>query len=136
MLITIINNIQEISLVHETLLTYMAKLPLDSEDQKKISIAVDEILSNIIFYGFEDHLEHHITLQLKHSEGNIDLEFVDDGIHFDPLEFIHMRQSLPKTDKAGGLGLDIVSKITHQLHYSRIENKIPCHLKSLKLTNK
>lgn len=48
MLITIINNIQEISLVHETLLTYMAKLPLDSEDQK-ISIAVDEILSNIIF---------------------------------------------------------------------------------------
>lgn len=80
MLITIINNIQEISLVHETLLTYMAKLPLDSEDQK-ISIAVDEILSNIIFYGFEDHLEHHITLQLKHSEGNIDLEFVDDGVY-------------------------------------------------------
>ncbi|MBK7373346.1 MAG: ATP-binding protein [Saprospiraceae bacterium] len=123
MLITIINNIQEISLVHETLLTYMAKLPLDSEDQKKISIAVDEILSNIIFYGFEDHLEHHITLQLKHSEGNIDLEFVDDGIHFDPLEFIHMRQSLPKTDKAGGLGLDIVAKLMHQLHYRRIENK-------------
>lgn len=109
--------------VHRKLEAYMSSRYIHDEDCKKISIAVDEILSNIIYYGFEDQQEHSIALQLTTTAQDITLEFSDDGKYFNPLEYIRQHKYMLQEDKAGGLGLGLVHKIAEVMHYDRIENK-------------
>ena len=87
--IMLTNQIKEIEKVHSTLNEYFWKMSIGDYDRKKLFIVVDEILSNIIYYGFEDEQEHIISLHVAPTAEGIELEFTDDGKYFDPLDFIH-----------------------------------------------
>ena len=123
MLINLANKIEEIEIVHQKLQAYLSGKSIDEDDSKKISITADEILSNIIYYGFEDQLEHRISLQLTVTDQTIILEFIDDGKYFNPLEYIQQNNYILQEDKAGGLGLGLVYKLAKSMYYNRIENK-------------
>lgn len=121
--IMLTNQIKEIEKVNSTLNEYFLKLSIGDYDRKKLLIVVDEILSNVIYYGYEDEEEHIISLQLVPSEKGIALEFTDDGKYFDPLDFLQHHPIVTQDEKAGGLGLNLISKLMNHMDYQRKDNK-------------
>ena len=125
MTLEIPNQLKEIENVQARLRDFLKDLPLDDYDRKKIFIAVDEILSNIISYGYEDNARHTIHIRFDATKTGMNMEFIDDGIYFDPIHFVH--HHLPKVqlddEKNGGLGLHLVHRLMNQMQYSRLEDK-------------
>ncbi|MDZ4709105.1 MAG: ATP-binding protein [Saprospiraceae bacterium] len=125
MTLEIANQLREIEKVQIQLVDYLKELPLDDYDRKKIFIAVDEILSNIINYGYDDNERHTIQIRFDATETGMNMEFIDDGKYFDPIHFV--RHHLPKVqlddEKSGGLGLHLVHRLMNQMQYNRVDDK-------------
>lgn len=121
MTIEIANHIKEIKRVHQALDHYLREQSLGEYDRKKVSIAVDEILSNIISYAYDDKGRHVIRVNLDCAEDQLTLEFLDDGKQFDPIEFIRNQgeRSAEDLDRVGGLGLKLVGRLMNRLAYLR-----------------
>ena len=121
MTIEIANHIKEIRKVHQTMARYLREQSLGEYDRKKVSIAVDEILSNIISYAYDDKGRHIIRVNLDCAEDQLTLEFMDDGKQFDPTEFIRTQgeRSAEDMDRVGGLGLKLVGRLMNRLAYQR-----------------
>ena len=88
------------------------------------NLVLEELLSNIIFYGYDDHDEHMIYVSLQHKETKLDITIEDDGIPFNPLEQeeIDLTTSLEDTE-VGGLGIHFVKTLTTDITYKREGNK-------------
>ena len=96
----------------------------------EINLALDELFTNIISYGFRDHLEHLVKIQLMRENGTLTLCVEDDGIPFNPLETKEVE--LPyniEGYKIGGLGIHLVKNFMDQVCYERCEGKNKLTLK-------
>jgi sigma-B regulation protein RsbU (phosphoserine phosphatase) len=85
-----------------------------------ITLAIEEIFSNIIFYGFGDDLDHHITLQLVVEGNTLILTLQDGGIPFNPLNVQVGRREkrLEERDK-GGMGIILAKNLMDRMEYRR-----------------
>jgi anti-sigma regulatory factor (Ser/Thr protein kinase) len=85
-----------------------------------LMVALDEVLSNTIKYGYRDDDPHEIVVQVFLMPGEIVAEVRDDGVWFDPL-------SVPPADlsggfaerRLGGIGLHLVRSLMDDLEYFR-----------------
>ena len=96
----------------------------------EINLALDELFSNIISYGFKDDLEHLVKIQIIRENGTLTLCVEDDGIPFNPLETKEIE--LPcdiESSNIGGIGLQLVKKLMDQVCYERCEGKNKLTLK-------
>ena len=90
----------------------------------EIILCLDELFTNIVSYGFDDDRHHLIqfTLQMDNDVLIIDVE--DGGIPFNPLSKQEPRLPIdPKNIKIGGLGIQIVKKLTNDICYQRNRGK-------------
>lgn len=95
------------------------RLPAEVEFQ--LNVVIDEILSNIIKYGYEDGGKHDIQLRLAINGDVLTLEIEDDGRPFDPLKVAAPDLDLPLAERpVGGLGLYFVRNLTDEAKYERI----------------
>ena len=93
--------------------------------QTQIDIAIDEILSNVAFYGYPDGKgQIRVTVDFPGSEAKVVIAFEDNGIEFNPLEKTDPDVTLAAEDrKIGGLGIFIVKKTMDDVRYERKDNK-------------
>ena len=83
-------------------------------------LMAEEVLTNIIKYGFADEAEHVIEMAVDVSPGQVTLRFRDDGRHFDPLEETETTSERPAGEPpVGGLGLVLVRALADVASYSR-----------------
>lgn len=88
----------------------------------EICLAAEEILMNIISYGFPDpdEQEHEIIVKWLLKDGYFHLEIADEGIQFNPLTLPEPDLNVPVEDrKIGGLGIHFVRKLMHDVKYRR-----------------
>jgi serine/threonine-protein kinase RsbW len=84
------------------------------------NLALDEVLTNLISYAYEDAGEHDIVVRLKVYGEEIALEVEDDGRPFNPLEVTPPRLDVPVDQRpVGGLGIHLVRKVMDGLEYKR-----------------
>jgi anti-sigma regulatory factor (Ser/Thr protein kinase) len=84
---------------------------------------LEELVTNIIAYGYTDKKEHIIFIRIKKSDDILTVEVKDDGRAFNPLD-------MPPPDKSsdleniepGGLGIHLVRKLTDEVFYQRENN--------------
>ena len=89
----------------------------------EIRLVLEEIVTNIISYGYEDRAEHAIAVALVTSEQDITLRIRDDARPFNPLEQPVPDLEIPIEDRGiGGLGIHIVREIMDEIDYKREEN--------------
>lgn len=89
----------------------------------QISLALDELFTNIISYGYRSGGEHDISLSMSADKGVIRISIVDDAAPFDPLSAKLPDVSSPVEARAiGGLGIHFVRSMMDRVAYERVGN--------------
>ena len=83
-------------------------------------LAAEEIGTNIIKYGFDDELEHSITLRVESLADCFRLQILDDGHPFDARQVPEpdLEQSL-EDRQPGSLGISLVRRMVRRMDYER-----------------
>jgi anti-anti-sigma factor len=119
--IRIANQLAEIGKVADLVDDFGRRHSLSERVRHDMSIAVDEIISNIIHYSYRDGAEHRISVSLRLLPGELQAEIVDDGAAFDPVAYHAPRPPGPAKDRAlGGLGLHMVTSLMDNVRYMRL----------------
>jgi anti-sigma regulatory factor (Ser/Thr protein kinase) len=115
--IRIANDMSEIARVADLVDGFGADHALPNEVVVALNVSLDEILNNIISYGYEDAGRHHILVRLRLAPGLVDVVVEDDGKPFDPLAA--PAPDLAAKDRLGGVGLHFVRNLMDELEYAR-----------------
>lgn len=85
-----------------------------------MKLALDEILTNIISYAYDDAREHIIVIRLSLDQEKWTVEVEDDGRPFNPLNAPEPdTKQLLGERPIGGLGIHLVRKLIDELEYRR-----------------
>lgn len=118
------NKIEEMPKVIQFFEDFAFRNDMTTVATQKFNIVLDELLNNIISYGFNDPEEHEIEVkfQLKYLRLIITIE--DDGIPFNPFrnESPDIKLAIDER-KLGGLGVHIVKNLVDEYAYIRQANK-------------
>ncbi len=89
-----------------------------------IDLALDELLTNVISYGFPEGGDHSITVHVDVSETDVTVKISDEGVPFNPLAQDEVDTTLSIDEREiGGLGIHLVKKTMNHLGYERVENR-------------
>lgn len=93
--------------------------------EAQIDIAIDEIYSNIVKYGYEEEGgEVTVSLDISEEPLAMTLSFRDEGKPFNPLERRDPDVTLSAKDrKIGGLGIFMVKKSMDDIRYEYRDGK-------------
>jgi anti-sigma regulatory factor (Ser/Thr protein kinase) len=81
-------------------------------------LALEEMLTNIVKYAYDDHAAHTIEVIAAVIDGKVSLEFRDDGRPFDPLYAPPPSLGEPvKTQRIGGRGVHLVKTFVRDITY-------------------
>ncbi|MBP7828454.1 MAG: ATP-binding protein [Kiritimatiellae bacterium] len=84
------------------------------------SLALEEMLTNIIKYGYDDAAEHRIDIRVESGEKELALTLEDDGHPFDPTALAEPDTSRRVEDRTvGGLGIHLTRKLTDGMTWRR-----------------
>ena len=125
LIVHIKNYLPEIARVTEKYEIFAEENNLSQRIIYDISLCLDEIITNIISYGFDDDDEHIIEIQFHLKDNEIELVFIDDGIEFDPElkeDPVHLKHSVEERP-IGGLGIYLVKKLMDVIKYKRVQDK-------------
>jgi anti-sigma regulatory factor (Ser/Thr protein kinase) len=118
------NKLSELASANQSLTEFGRQHGLPDSVVHDLNLALEEILTNIISYGYTDSGEHEITVQLSVEPGEMRVEVEDDGQPFNPLEAPEADTTKPLEERAvGGLGVHLVRKLMDGLEYQRHEGK-------------
>ncbi len=120
--ILINNNLSEIERLSKAVAEFGEKNNLSSEVIYDVRLALEEVVSNIINYGFEDNYEHQISIEMNLQGETLTMKIKDDGKPFNPLEVKSTNLEKPFDEREiGGMGIYIVRKLMDKILYKREE---------------
>lgn len=119
------NKIEALQRLQESLRGLGKKWELTNALIMNLELVLEEIVSNIIFYGFEDEREHTIEVDFRKLEHEILIRISDDGIPFDltAVESFHDQDKTAEEREIGGLGIHFVKTLVDRIEYRRDQNK-------------
>jgi anti-sigma regulatory factor (Ser/Thr protein kinase) len=118
--ITLKNDLAELARVSQRLNEFGAHQRLGARVLHDLHLALEEILANIISYGYADDREHEITVSLDAQPGEVRVDVEDDGRPFNPLESPEPYTGDSLDDRpVGGLGIHLVRALMDGLEYRR-----------------
>lgn len=130
---TIANDYESLTALAEAITANSKKNGLSKLVSYQLDLAVEELITNIIKYGFDDDNSHQIDVSVTIApEGAVTLTLQDDGHYFNPTE---MAQCKMKThDRAanadnieemnvGGWGLSLVRQNARAFTYERRDGR-------------
>ncbi len=114
------NDSADLARVLDEVDAHLAPLPASPKRKYAVRLALDELLSNVIRYAYDDQAVHRIDLRLE-TGAPFHLTIADDGKPFDPTpDAPPPVLDGPVEDRPiGGLGLHILKKMGLRLAYRR-----------------
>jgi len=90
-----------------------------------LQVALSEVLTNIVDYGYaDDDAEHEIRIRLRMIGNVLEATIEDDGIPFNPLQRNAPDMSAPLSERRiGGLGIHFVKNLVSEMRYDRVGNR-------------
>ena len=126
------NRMTALAAVAKEVFEWLANLPLSSRAKYSVGLAVEEMVTNIIKYGYDDDREHEIAVHVAAQDDRVEIVFEDDGHAFDPTG--HPKPDLERiveSRKIGGLGIELVRRICEKMTYARVgdRNRLVLHIR-------
>ena len=118
------NHLAELERVAQRIAAFGTEHRLPSQVVFDLTLALDEVLTNVIAYAYADHGDHEIVVRLSQQARTLIAEVEDDGRPFNPLEVPPPDLDAALADRPiGGLGLHLVRRVTDGLDYERAAGK-------------
>ncbi len=122
--LSITNQLSQLDVVAEAIEALSEEWGIPMALALNLNLVLEELITNIIFYGYSDQEEHTISIGLSFDGNRIQMQLEDDAKEFDPT-----LRADPKIDESieerniGGLGIYFVRKIMDGMTYRRSGNK-------------
>ena len=121
---TLKRNLSELETLCQQMERLGRRLGLTKKCVFEINLALDELFTNIISYGFEDEDEHEIKVTLTPQNETLCLCIEDDGIPFNPIEVEEPDlECNVESCKIGGLGIHLIRNLVDDICYERCGDK-------------
>ncbi len=116
--IQITNTLTELARLQAAMQQYFEQHNIHNDIAGELTLVTEELVVNIINYGYEDQLEHTIAIDLVIADQQLSITFIDDAKPFNPLRQDSPELGLP-SEKAciGGLGIPLILRLSDQQHY-------------------
>ena len=89
-----------------------------------LNLVLEEALTNIILYGFDDQKTHIIEICFKKNGDKLSISIIDDGHEYDPTLNAEPDITLSAEERPiGGLGIFLIKKVMDKVEYQRKKNK-------------
>jgi serine/threonine-protein kinase RsbW len=122
--LVIANKVEELTRVAEFLEELGDKWDLPPALVMQVNLALEETLTNTIFYGYDDQIVHDIAMHFGLSGNRLTIAITDDGHEFDPTSRMDPDVSLPAEERPiGGLGIFLIKKVMDEVDYQRKNNR-------------
>src|SRR5258707_7523804 len=82
--ISIRSDMAELAKLRDSLDRLGTELGVPGKPLMQLQVALDEIASNVIKYGWPDGGNHKLCVRITGQPGRIEVEVIDDGPEFDP----------------------------------------------------
>jgi serine/threonine-protein kinase RsbW len=104
---------------------FAARHGLGDDDRGRALIVVEELLTNLLKYGYRDRPDRGTAeLELSLEGSCLTIEMVDDGDAFDPCSSAAPVLDGPLESRPpGGLGLHIVRMLSERMRYRRTDDR-------------
>jgi serine/threonine-protein kinase RsbW len=122
--LTLKNDPSEIGRLVDLLEAFGPQSGLTDDATFKLTLALDEIVANVVRHGFEDEGEHRIEVKVTVDDRTVTASVEDDGLEFDPREAPVPDLDLPiEMRKPGGLGMHLVKATMDSVEYRRQDGR-------------
>jgi anti-sigma regulatory factor (Ser/Thr protein kinase) len=114
------NDMQELTHVLQLVNVFLEPRELQSKLVYAVNLILEEILVNIIKYGYDDEDSHEIEVRIGVEEEEVALTVIDDGKEFNPLTVPrpdHSKSAMERIEE--GLGLQFVRHMRNAMEYRR-----------------
>ena len=119
--LTFKNEEHELTRVTEFMENICDELQLDMHVAMKLQVAMEEMVTNVIFYAYPEGTSADITLTAESDGKELTLVLSDTGKPFDPTakEDADIEEN-PMDREQGGMGILIVKNIMNEVTYQRL----------------
>lgn len=122
--ISLQNDKAELTKVNRELTEFLTPIELSPRINNAVNLVIEELLMNIVQYGYEDEDVHTIKLDVEVDTERIAVTFTDDGVEFNPLALPRPDRSRPAMERIeSGLGINLVRRIRKAMEYQRADGK-------------
>lgn len=120
--IVISNVMSQLTVARETLDRLGSEFAVPPPAITYLQVALDEILSNVVKYGWPEGGGHEIRVRIELHKGGVVLLVSDDGLPFDPSR-LPGPQRPPGAGRPppGGVGMHLVRQMMDEFSYERVE---------------
>lgn len=119
------NRLDELQRFITTLTEFSRVGNIPEEVSFSIQLAIDELFTNIVSYGYEDDDRHEVEIRMSVQNNEICIELIDDAKQFDPLH----EAAQPDLDasledrRIGGVGIHLVKTMMDEVSYKYEQSK-------------
>ena len=118
--LTVKNRIEDLLRVNSIFESFATQHEIGGRLRYHLLVSIEEILTNIIKYGFDEQGVHPIHITFRLVLENVEMEFEDRGREFNPLEVEEPNLETAIEDRQlGGLGIHLVKKMVDVAEYRR-----------------
>lgn len=113
--VSLSNDINNASVISEQLTKFALDNGVANRESQIVGLASEEIVNNIVTYGYKKDKHNYIDVCLKISENNMLLRIRDDGLPFDPTKY-----EFDNDENYSTSGIQLISKLVNKMTYMRV----------------
>ena len=111
------NEEKNASIVSEQIIEFAKEHHVPNRESQIVGLAAEEMVDNIIEYGYKKKSHNYIDVNLKLFEDTLLLRIRDDGVPFDPTKY-----EFDESEKYSTSGIKLIKNLTDKVSYMRILN--------------
>lgn len=113
--VSVDNDIKNAAEISEQLTNFAREHGVKERESQIVGLAAEEIVNNIITYGYKHNHKNYIDVSLKKVNKTIILRIRDDGMPFDPTKY-----EFDNDENYSTSGIQLISKLTDKMTYMRV----------------
>ena len=122
------NSLEELDRLHAVIEDFGERHGLPARVVFELTLALDEWLTNIVSYGYDDGAPHTIAVRVRldapPGNGIVAVEIEDDARPFNPLDVPSPHLDVPLEERTiGGLGIHFIRRCMDEVAYERRGNR-------------
>ena len=122
--LTIENDFAQLAVVRDTVESFARRERLSRDVVFAAKLALEELLTNTISYGYRDQSGQLIEIRMEVRGGQLIIRTVDGGLAFDPGTAKEPNTKLSLKNRAlGGLGVHLVKNLMDRIEYQHKDGK-------------